>query len=390
MLAYRTICIYVVLSLLGCLHWGGIPNSEAAGELSFDPVIGLTFGHDDNILFRRENPISDLYAKVQPEVRLARRTEVSTLNTAIRYQALRYIDESDFDSDKLSADLSGKYQGQERWSSSVNLSFNKDLTTDSYLEETGQVIDRSDRSLVRAGGNIQYLISNLSSAAIGYRYYKSDFEDQGFNDSESHTVTLTYFRRLKNEVDTIFVEPAYYFSQSDLQDVKDSSLSVGWQRQLTETFFSKVQVGARRSTVERNDGTEDDAWGVKALFELRYKSKLNNTIITYSHDLRTASNGRELTADNLYVKSSRLLTPRFGIGAGGRFVLSDKLSDEQDIYKTYYFQLQPYIFYSTTENSSISLSYRYLYNYDDAYEADESVDRNMVWIQFNVSWPIKC
>jgi hypothetical protein len=359
-----------------------------ADEMKLDPSIGISYGYDDNILFQKNNEIHDSYVGVRPKLSLTRRTEASTINSMVRYDAYRYIDEDDFDYDRLRFELNSNFENNERWSTKINLLYNKDTTLDTYLDETGRIITRDDHQLYKISGNLNYLVTDISSVAIGYRYIKSDFDDQSFDDSESHRGYLSFFHRLKNQIDMLFVQPAYYYSRSEFQEVEDLSLSLGWRRSLTETLISKAEIGVRHTTIEKAIGTEDDTWGVKALFELSLKNAVNNTTIQYFHDLRTTASGMEITTDNLLLKHNRSITQRFWIGAALRAVFSDRVTSQEEIANTFYFQVQPHLNYLLTENSSLRLTYQYHYNRDDALDTDKVVDRNRVWIEFRMGWPI--
>lgn len=382
---------YVIhLMIIGAILFGVFCSHDIlASEIRFNPFVGLNLSYDDNILFRKNDIISDTYFLLRPGLNLTRKTDLLKIRLKGNYDIYKYISEDELDTENVRTYLSGEYNLKERLKLGAEASYLLSTTMDTYLEETGRVVRREDHKLFKNRGRFTYRISEISNLSLQYSFANSEYDNDELSDWDSHVIGVTYTHRLKNEIDSLYISPNYYYRLSDTQDVDDMSLSVGWRRNLSEAFKSNLLVGGRYTTVESNNGSEDSNWGIKAQFQIERKTELSKTTINYFHDLRTTENGGEVNTDNLMLAYERNLMPQFGIGIMGRFVYSYKASDrQQDISNTKYIQVKPYLYYILKKNCSIRLSYRYQYNEEDSHRDDSNIDRNQLWIEFRYSWPM--
>jgi hypothetical protein len=172
--------------------------------------------------------------------------------------------------------------------------------------------------------------------------------------------------------------------------VDNFAFNLGWKRDWSDITDSDASIGARYAKVTRDDGTEDDSWGVKAHFDLTLEGVANTTWIRYFHDLRTTADGDDINVDNFWITYRRRITERFSMGIDGRLAFSYKLFDRQaDINDSRYYWVEPNLSYRLTRYLGISLKYRYQNNVEFADAGDITRDRNIVWLQLSSWYPMK-
>jgi hypothetical protein len=345
--------------------------------------------YDDNIFFSEENKVDSSIFTVSPRVDFDYDTLLSSIRFTADFDILTYLDESDLNRTNQYYRLSGERQIKERWDTSAFANYTNDTALNTYLQETGRVIERVERDYFDAGARVAYNLTTRSSISTRYRYQTASYEDDVFDDWDRHQVNLYYNQRLKSEIDRLSIGPSYYHRTNDANEVDSYSLDIGWNREWSSISSSFASIGARYIEVKQNDGEEDDRWGAKGRLEYTYSGEISTTEIRYFHDLRTTAEGDDINVDNFYLTYRRSITERFGAGIDGRLVFSYKLFDrDSDVNDTRYYWIEPRLFYRLTERLRLSLRYRYQNNYEDLDEGDRTRERNIVWLQLSYGFPI--
>ena len=360
-----------------------------AADVKMTPKLGVGAAYDDNTFLSTDDKVSSSLITVSPGLVIDYQTLLSKLVVTADLDILSYLDESDLNRTNQYYRLSGDRRIKERWITSVDLKYYIDTTLNTYLQETGRVIDRIGRDFFEAGGKVGYDVTKISSISVDYKYRGASYEDDLFSDYDSHRGSLYYSHRLKNEQDTLSVGPAYYYRSNDFNDVDSFSLDIGWDRDWSSITQSYASIGARYTNVKQNDGTEDDSWGTKARVDVTFEGIVSTTTFRYFHDLRTTVDGDDVNVDNFFITYRRSITERFGAGIDGRLVFSYKLLDrDSNINDERYYWVEPRLFYQLTEHLDLSLRYRYQNNVEFADEGDFTRDRNIVWLQLSYGLPI--
>ena len=318
-------CLPVILVFLMTL-WS---NPAAAADVTLTPKLSVGAAYDDNIFLSPDNKVDSSIFTVSPSVELDYETLVSDLSLKADWDILTYQDESDLNRTNQYYRFSGERRIKERWETNVDLDYFRDTTLNTYLQETGRVIDRIQRDYFNVGGTVAYNLTRISGISAGYRYQTASYEDDFYSEWDRHSGSLFYYHRLKSEVDRLRIGPTYSHRTNDLNEVDTFSLNLGWKRDWSEITDSDASIGARYANVTRNDGTEDDNWGVKASFDLTMEGVANTTQIRYFHDLRTTVDGEDVNVDNFWITYRRRITERFSMGIEGRLAFSYKLLDQE-------------------------------------------------------------
>jgi hypothetical protein len=361
-----------------------------AADVTVTPQLAVSGSYDDNILLAADDKVSSSIITVMPSFNLDYRTLLSNLKLQADWHFLSYLDESDLNRTNQYYRLSGDRRLTERWSTSANINFYRDTTLNTYLQETGRVIDRVERDYFEAGASVTHDITQLSSISAGYMYRTARYDDDGFTDYDNHNASVYYSKRLKNERDTFSIGPTYYHRTNDYNDVDSYTLDIGWIRNWTSITRSSATIGVRYVNVkQKSDGSENDNVGAKASVNITSLGLASRITLRYFHDLRTTEEGADVNVDNLYLEYRRSITERFGAEINGRLVFSYKLFNEQsDLNDERYYWIEPNLFYRLTRNMEVSLRYRYQNNIEYFTIGSQTRERNIVWLQLSYGFPI--
>ena len=380
-LPYRFVIIVLVASALG------LPTADAT-NLGVTPRLAVRGAYDDNILFTEKDKTDSSIVTVSPSLELDYKTLLSSVSLMGDWDIKRYIDESDFDRTNQYYRLRANHNIENRLDAGADFRFYRDTTLNTYLQETGRVVDLVERDYLYAGGRVAYDVTMLSGISARYRYQKADYDSNAYSDYDNHRANLYYYHRLKSQVDKLSIGPSYYHRENDYNTVDSYTIDIGWDRDWSQTLNSALSIGARYSDISRDDGTSDDSWGVKANFDMKFEGEVSTTKIEYNHDIRTTTDGDDINVDNFLVTYNRMLTERFGAGVNGRIVFSYKLFDQQaDIDDSRYYRIEPHLFYRLTEHLRMSLYYRYQNNVKFQNDGDKTRERNVVWLRVSYGLP---
>lgn len=389
--SYKAFLFWVLFTPVFVVFFGVLPAARAA-NVKLTPELSVRGSYDDNILLTADDKVSSPIVTVTPGVELDYQMLLSNLRLKADWHFLSYIDESDLNRTNQYYRLSGDHRLTERWTTSANVNFYRDTTLNTYLQETGRVIDRVERDYFEVGAGVEHAITQVSNISVGYRYQTASYDSGGYTDYDNHNASLYYGHRLKNERDTFSIGPAYYRRTNDRNDVDSYSLDFGWNRNWTSITKSSAIIGVRHTNVkQKGDGSEYDAVGAKGSLQITSLGLASRTTFRYFHDLRTSEDGDDVNVDNFYLEYRRSITERFGAGINGRLVFSYRLSSRQSNRNdNRYYWIEPNLFYRLTRDMDLSLRYRYQ-NHVEFFDNEgnhQTRGRNIVWLQLSYAFPI--
>ena len=360
-----------------------------AADWRLVPKIGVSAGYDDNILYTKEEKVDSTIINVEPGLEIDFKSLLSSIRLTADFDILSYLDESDLDRVNQYYRLNGNHRLGQRWDIRAGFRFYDDTTLNTYLEETGRVVERIDREYVYATGGISYDMSSISSLDADYSYEQARYEDDIFPDYDKQRVYLRYRHRLKSQQDELLIGPSFYRRTNDLNDTDYVSLDLGWKRDWSDITNTFASIGARYTTVEDQDGNDESDWGALARFNLTRLGIASKITFRYYHDLATLVNGADVNVDNFYLRYDYRLTERFGVGINGRLVFSyDLFNSEDGVEDNRYYMVEPFLFYRLTENFNVYLRYSYQNSSKDLIDSEDTRERNRAWIEFKYELPI--
>jgi hypothetical protein len=364
-----------------------------AGQITFTPSINAHVSYDDNLNWDLDNTINDVGGAIIPRIDLEYITEKLEFDLIGWVDIIRYLEEDDFDRENYLLGIGGRYQMFNRFFVLADLEYRLDETTDSQLIETGRVFNREERTRYYAEGGLRYQLTELTNTGPNFIYQKVEYE--GFNvDWDQYTISFPYTKIFQNQFDEITLEPAYSKFESNLEDADDYRIGLYWNRNITETFLSKLYGGIRftdtksQVLVDENEKKEDSRkldWFGR--FELEKTGLTYLFNIALSKELYGSTFGTLIDVYRVYGTFDKNLTERLGFRIYSSFNLSYRESDSLDEDKIIYFDVNPSIYYLLTENHSIYLAYRYQYQEEVDLPGDPRRERNRLWLGVNLQFP---
>jgi hypothetical protein len=203
----------LLLPLLAMLAAASGP--AAAYDWQYDYGADATVGRDDNFRLSEDDPVTTNSASVGVFTSLNGSSEISSLGLRAGASGTSYSASSIEDSENYYVSLSSARSG-ERWSGTLDLSYNLEPTTESELLDTGNLVDGERRS-TRVAPGLSYRLDERTSI----------YANLSFSDVSYDTLAFTEYT--------------------------DKSLGAGWVYQLSE--ISEVSIN---SSVSEYDPADDD------------------------------------------------------------------------------------------------------------------------------------
>jgi hypothetical protein len=366
-----------------------LPRSSTASDLTIVPELELRVEYDDNLDFDEKDEIDDFAGNAIPRLTLDYKTELLDVALFGELDFLKYYDETDFDRTNQLYGFDGRYQVSSRWALAGNFEYRRDETIDSQLEETGQVTERNRVNTYDAGSGLFYQLTELSDVGFVFDYRKRDYSSADDTDFDRYTFSLPYIKKFGNQRDILTLTPSYSIFDSDEEDVTDYRFGLEWQRLLTETLTSEVEVGVRYTDIEDTNGRNDDNIGYFGELGLIKKGETFSSKIALSRDIRANTDGEIVEVNRIFLKFDKRMWERFGFRFNGSGYLSDTESSNAKDEKTRYFVLSPTLYYMLTEYHSIELAYKYQNKTEFDEPSNPMTERNRVWIGVVLKFPKK-
>ncbi|MEA3348499.1 MAG: hypothetical protein U9Q39_05485 [Pseudomonadota bacterium] len=394
-------CIVLLLLL------GSASQTLADGDFTFNPTLQFRGEYDDNLNFDNDNEKSDWLGVFIPSLKAAWQTPRLDIKGSAEAEIRRFCSESQFDDEYQRYKIESSYQLFERLTLEAGGSYIKDSTLDSELEETGIVEDLYGRDHYTLDAGARYQLGERIFSSLNYSYGDTSYDSPDDIDYDSHSVVGSISCLFRNQRDQVFLQPSYYRYESDISKVDNYSLSLGWNRSLSEKLTLSCYLGLRYTDTEYNyhyyvpvfdpsDGTinwqkrketisEGDVGGT-ADISLSGKTETLNYKLSYNRDLSYTSTGSPIDRDRFtgsikWTMSQRL---KSGFDAGLYF---SKANDDYNDEDSTYFYLHPYISYRLMENHHLQLHYRYARTKDKTLAENDSYDRNRVWLALVFNFP---
>ena len=381
--------LIVVLLVLGFLSGGvGLAADRRVG-LSLD----VTEKYNDNIFYTADDEIDDYITVVTGELTLSRRSERSDAGLSALVRNSFYAEEHDLDG------LDQYYAGHlthaltTRFKAGVEASFARDTQPDRDIDATGLVLGTNTRDSQHYGGSLEYGLSEISTAALSYNYYREDYKDiEGQNYSRQEGGLLLthrldkYFANTMGRLNLIYVK--YDF---EAMTIDYYAGTLGFLYQFSELWNLAMDLGARytETSFDLPGGGEEkvDGWGgvgsLKAVFQGEYAA----TSLTLSHDVGAAS-GRDgsverssAVADMNYRFAEKI---RCGVLAGYFLNRTDAGDLSRTMIDERTLRLKPYLRWGLLDDLVLELSYQYSGLKD---EVDDQTTENhvaMLRLTYNV------
>ncbi len=387
------------------------PSAQAA-EVSVLPSIGITAEYNDNIDFSRTFKEDDYLTRIRPALDVDYKTDLLSLKGRGGLTVIRYLDATRRNTEYYDFGFDGAYKVTERLTAKARLSYKKDETLESELEETGLVTFPEDRTRYIAGGGVVYNLTEKSELGVDLDHSDTGYDSVSYVDYTYDSLTLTFNRLLDNMKDVLTVQTGYSTYDSDASEVDNYSLHLGLAHPFSETWRLSCFLGVRYTSTDyffiqqglvfdpsllpgdpfrrvyEQVEESDRAWGGLADISLTKTGEDYSGSVGFNHDLSYSSQGDPIERDRLYFSVTKRMTRRLSLGLTGSAYITQS-SGKFDQEDSRHLDLGTSLTYRLTETYSLSAAYGYSYHKDKTVSENQGYDRNRVWLNLLCRFPKK-
>ena len=364
------------------------PRPATAEDITLVPSIDIRGEYDDNVNFSRVDEKADYFVAVTPAFTFHYDTDVLNLKSKGSVDVLRYLHDSDLNTENYKFQADGTYRVLERLSLKGDFTYVKDTTLDSQLEETGLLMVRSERERFIGGAGLTYQMTEKSFLDLEGSRQKTNYAFRGYVDYTNDSLVLSYNRKFNDGLDVFTVQPNYSRYDSIVSKVDNYGLSFGLAHQFSETLNFTGFLGVRYTQTDSVNTGTDDSFGGVANIKVKKSWEASSLSGGYTHDLNYDSTGEPINVDRVFCSADYKVAARFRLRFSGSFYLTKSEGQFRDKDERY-FSLTPSLTYRVTEDSSVRLAYTYSYSLDEELVDDRVAERNRVWLAYTAEWPMK-
>ena len=381
--------------------------SVDAAEWKIDPTIAFRTGYNDNILLSIDDEVSSAEARLSPSAVFSVATPSSGISGDLRFDFRRFEDDSNLDDNNVRF-LTSSYHRMARSKLGLDLSFIKDTTLDSQLENTGLVFERTTRHAVNAGPNWTYSLDERTQARFGYTYSDVRYNDTGETGFVDYHVNRgqALLRRVLNARTESSITLSHSQTSNDNQvDSKNTNLQAGGSYRFSETLSASLFAGVRRTEVDFSQSslipifsgdiiigfiplTEDISrsdWGYTFSGSLSKDFLRGQTGLSTSRDISNDINGIPIEVtrvrwNNLY-RFSEILSGNLNL----EYYKSETNNNARNNLNRDYYQVEPRFNWDFQQFWRISGSYRYRKQTFD--NTGDDATQNAAYLTLTYRWP---
>ncbi|HPQ42822.1 MAG TPA: hypothetical protein PKZ42_01235 [Syntrophales bacterium] len=375
---------YLLLTVLFFAAW-----AASAADIMVVPSIGIAGAYNDNIYFSQTREVNDYTFTASPGIFANYRSGLLDFQTEIGFDIVRYLDETNQNTINQRYTGEAVYRAQEQLSFNGNISYIKDSTLDSELEETGVLNRLSNRHRFDVGGGLTYNINPVSDIDIDYSHREITYDLNEYTDHTRDSVSLAYNYTINDRADVFSITPTYEKLDSDISETDIYGLSIGISHAFTNTLHSLFHIGTSYSDTWHTGRSSYTGWGWTADASLEKSWTTASASVHYMRDINYTSEGEPAERNRFSVRGDKILSNRVSIGITGSYYFTESLDETRYDMDERFFNITPSIYYKITENHSLELSYEYSYAEDRNLPGDNEAVRNIVWVTFNFAFPQK-
>ncbi len=355
-------------------------GSSAQADWAVEPFVNTSLVFDDNIRFSTTDAQSSTGLAANAGVVISNETDAVKTRVEPRVSYRSYAEDSDLNSFDQYLSLSTTSFG-ERSDLGLDLSFANDSTRTSELEDSGITFINKRRTYFSMAPSWRYLLTQLTSVKVRYRFEGSQYEDSGengLNDFENQNATVDFERRLSEESD--FVVRGYYQRYKVLELTNKASslgLELGYKKRFSPRLEGGFFVGGvnTESTTEGKDDTSSGGSGSVSLIykgeTARYSGKYRLGVVPSSTGVVYLQNRISASVDS---RINEKLSWKLSALAQNRETLSDNATQSDRLY----YSVSPSI--SWRMKKDWRLQARYTFAAEDRNDDSGTANRNQVYV----------
>ncbi len=376
--------------MLFCLGLASFVVSARAAEYTLEPSVTVQETYDDNVFLKETD---DLEHRASPALSLEARTEKAELKARAAWDISKYERHDELDSVDQRFGLSANLKPSELRQYGFSGGYVDDYTFVSTLEESGLLAERSKRKQFTVDPYATFTLDNRNSLRVSYSFTDTQYELETYNDSRVNGGNVTWYHDLMNERTRLIFSAGA--SQSEFErtdtDVTQSTYRglVGLDHRFTENLKLEVMVGPRYTESEfpRGGVTADDndtGFVVDCTMDWRLEERLTFSV-NVNRDIAQSIYGENITRDRARVSFMYRLTERLRGNLSTAYYRSETDGFVRSE-KRQTFSARPSMTYRITEY--LDLRAGYAYTRTENRLTDYSQERNRVYVQLAIDWPV--
>lgn len=370
------IAIFLMFSFL-------IPNSSRADGIDLIPSLKIYGGYNDNILFTDDDEIEDFYSKIIPQLRWNLKDVTYNVGLNIYGEFTRFKEENELDTDNYRGVVDGRYRISKRMTINGEISYLKDTTLDSELEETGRVLMRDDRERNRAFTSFSYELNEKSNIEFDYQYTDITYESEENVDRYRHRFRTPYRIWLNDKLDRLVIRPSYTTVDFENDEKLDYyNISFGWIHLFSATLSMRSFLGYGYAIETDQDSETIERTG-NADIRFIYDGEISSLETGFKTNIEADEIGNLEVVDRLYCDADYLLTERLNLNLSFNAYGTRSVEKYGD-YDSVYYDTKIGLSYNLTERYLLSMAYRY--SLEDNRESSEGDDKNRSIFEIRISF----
>jgi hypothetical protein len=410
---YRLI---LLISFLALTNQGAV---AAAGEYRITPALGYRVAYDDNVFFK---DTSDWEHRISPRLDVDLRTENSQIGGRAQVDISEYDRHSEFDTTDQLYEIHADTMPNERYQLSFSGSYQDDYTFVDALETSGIIADRSRRKRYSLEPGAAFSLSPRDTLRVFYMFRKIDYSLDRYNDTAVNSAGLTWAHALRNERTTLLTtvsasravyeedEPEWFLTAAGgavqrTEDVTQETLRLwlGAEHAWSETLDASLQGGLYYTESEFPALSEPLVRVAVPGFPPAYKMERNydsgfildgmlnwqwerwRLSLSVNRDVSESIYGEDVTRERILVSVGHRLAERWDLGCSAAYYQSktEGFGQEEDRQTR---NVGPSMTYRITERLDLRMGYRYTWTENE--NTNESEERNRIFAQLSMGWPI--
>ncbi len=385
---------WVAAAVVLLAAWFGA-DAVAADERKLILSLGVSEEYNDNVFFSVDDEIDDYINRLLGGLKVINRTERLDASLSGQVRNNHYADHDELDG------LDQYYAGQAGYwltpdlKGMLDAAYARDTQPDRDIEVTGLVLGTAVRKTQDYGAGIQYQLSEITAAALTYKYSEQRYDRDQFVDFRAHRGGLGFTRRMDrlwpNTTGRLNLNYAEYDYDTATVDYYAATVGMLWQ--MSEVWHLQIDGGARYTETEFDPSgaaeRADEGWGGVGVLTLGYRGEYTLVSLTASHDVGPAS-GRDGSVE----RTSGVMDLRYRfaekawVGSGAGYYLNR--ADEGDLASRETDQntliLRPYLRYDLTDTLFLEASY--IFTRIDDNVIDEISERNVYLLKLMFEYPV--
>lgn len=394
------------LALGGCCLITSLQVSAA--QWYWNPALS-TFGqYNDNLSLSTEPNDKEVYAiGIKPTLTFGVRQPNWQFESNAMLNSRRYDGDEEFGQTDASFGWNSSFRASEKTRYSLDGEFVHNTTLDSDFESSGLVFQRLRRQQLNINPGWSYSLNERTRifASVGATDvdFLSDISGEDFSEYRMYNGS-TGFQFIYSPKNTFTTTLGYLdYDATSLPSptlpvirstqVQQSSLQLGWTRQIDPTLYSSLSLGGRHTTskIQNRLGafsfpqTESDGSGFTMAGSITKQFERTKLSASMSRDAVPSSVAGFLETDRLTLNMSRGITERLRGALLLSYYRSDTLDAQSNTIDRELFRISPSLNWQLSREWQLNTSYQYLEQRIENSSAEQSA--NSASIDIKYTWP---